>query len=173
MKHIKLFEQFVSEGYMDNFKEYEKEFKKRGLKRHNEGYSGGGYEDMWYKDFELGRFVVGFWGTNMAINNPKTQSEYQEYYYSVFFEPFPKHKTKLFGLIKTKDRQWGKQINFTEGHVDFSTGLFALDDKKFMKDLFKIVDEGLAKSAEIANVEYLSAEDSKNWARPAIDDIKP
>jgi hypothetical protein len=172
MKHIKLFEQFIGEGYMDNFKEYEKEFKKRGLKRHSEDWSEGGYEDLWYKDFELGRFVVGFYGDNLAINNPKIQSQYQEYQYSIWFEPFPKYQTKLFGLIKSKDRQLGKQIRFAEGQIDFSTGLFAVDDKKFIKDLFKLVDDALVKAEEVSTVEYLSAEDSKIWGRPAIDNIR-
>jgi hypothetical protein len=172
MKKVKLFEDFITEGYMNNFKEYEKEFKKRGLTRHSEGWSNGGYEDIWYTDFELGRFAVVFYGTNLAANNPKTQSAYQEYQYHILFEPFPKYQTKLFGLIKSKDRQLGKQIDFAEGSIDFSEGLFAVDDKVFIKELFKMVDDALVKAKEISTVEYLSAEDSKIWGRPVIDDVK-
>jgi hypothetical protein len=75
-------------------------------------------------------------------------------------------------LIKSKDRQLGKQIRFAEGQIDFSTGLFAMDDKKFIKDLFKLVDDALVKAEEVSTVEYLSAEDSKSWGRPALDNIK-
>jgi hypothetical protein len=174
MKHIKLFEQFVTESYMNNFKEYEKEFKKRGLIRHSEEWSEGGFDDMWYTDFELGRFVVKFWGLNMAMTSDMSGGQVNKpaYEYSIYFEPFPKYKTKLFGLIKTKERQLGKQINFVRDWVDFSEGPLKIDDKPFMKNLFKMVDDGLKKSAEIATIEYLSYEDSKSWGRPAIDLIK-
>jgi hypothetical protein len=173
MKHVKLFEQFINEGYMDNFKEYEKEFKKRGLTRHSEGWSEGGYEDIWYTDFELGRFVVSFWGLNMALTSDmsKTQRNKPEYEYNVYFEPFPKYKMKLFGLIKTQERQLGKQIDFARGYIDFSEGKFTTDDKTFMKYLFSVVDDGLKKSKEISKIEYLSFEDSAKWARPAIDNV--
>lgn len=164
----------VNEGYMDNFKEYEKYFKQRGLVRHSEDWSEGGYDDMWYKDFELGRFVVKFWGLNMALTSDPSQSQKNtpQYEYNIYFEPFPKYKTKLFGLLKTKERQLGKQIDFANGVVDFSEGPLKIDDKPFMENIFQMVDDGLKKSAEIANVEYLSFEDSKTWNRPAIDDIR-
>ena len=171
MKHIQLFENFILEGYMDNLKEYEKEFKKRGMLRHNDGFDSGGYEDIWYIDFDLGRFATIFTGINQAINNPKTQSKYQEYEYSVYFEPWPQYKTKLFGLIKTKERKLGKLIEFHDGFIDFSEGLFKADDKSFIKKLFKIVDDSLEKAKEISSVEYLSYEESSRWSRPAIDDV--
>lgn len=162
----------LNESYFDNIKAYEAEFKKRGMKRNNESYSEGGYEDIWYKDLDLGRFAVMISGLNLAANNPKTQSKYPEYDYSVFFEPWPKYKTKLFGLIKTKDRMLGKLIQYGEGRIDFSDGLFKVDDATFMTKLFKLVDDGLAQAEKIADVEYLSYDDSKIWGRPAMDNVK-
>jgi hypothetical protein len=101
----------------------------------------------------------------------KGQRNKPEYEYNVYFEPFPKYKIKLFGLIKTQERQLGKQIDFARGYIDFSEGKFTTDDKTFMKYLFNMVDDGLEKSKEISKIEYLSFEDSAKWSRPAIDNV--
>jgi hypothetical protein len=172
MKHIKLFEQFINEGYLDNFEKYEKEFKLRGFKRHNEEWSSGGYEDMWYIDYTLGRLVVSFSGDHLAVNSRSTMDKHQSYGYGIFFEPFPKFKKKLFGLIKTKKvLQWGKQVSYKSGSIDFGEGLFKVDDNKFIKKLFKEVDDAIDKASQIDNVDFESPEKTTYTVHSAITDI--
>jgi hypothetical protein len=153
-------ESLLRESYGDNHKEYAREFKKRGLTLTTVF---NGDLDMWWKDFELGRFVVSF---------EPVESQISDWNYHVFFVPKPKYKKALFGLIKTKERQLGKFIDFAEGYIDFSEGLFEVDDKEFLKELLKIIDDALEKSAKIAKVEYLSYADSKYKSHTAFDEIK-
>jgi hypothetical protein len=159
----------LSESYQSNIGMYEEEFKKRGFKRTNEEYSGGGYEDLWYKDFPLGRFCVSIVTFDLAsgLQSPK----HQQFTYNIFFDPYPKFETKLFGLLKTKKHQFGKMIDIEEGVIDFGEGLFKVEDKDFIPGFFAKVDQAEKIASKITDVEYLSHEDSKSWKRMAFPDV--
>jgi hypothetical protein len=159
----------LNESYQSNIGMYEEEFKKRGFKRTNEEYSEGGYQDLWYKDFPLGRFCVSIVTFDLAsgIRTPK----HQQFTYNIFFEPYPKFETKLFGLLKTKKHQFGKMINFEEGVIDFGEGLFKVEDEDFIPGFFAKVDTAEKIASKITDVEYLSHEDSKSWKRMAFPDV--
>ena len=159
----------LTESYQSNIGMYKEEFEKRGFKRTNEKYSDGGYEDLWYKDFPLGRFCVSFVTFEMVSYNkiPK----HKQCKYKVCFDPYPKFEKKLFGLLTTKKHQFGKIINFEEGTIDFGEGLFKIEDEDFIPGFFNKVDQAEKIASKITDVEYLSSEDSKNWARSAFPDI--
>lgn len=159
----------LTESYQSNIGMYDEEFKKRGFKRTNEEYSSGGYEDLWYKDLPLGRFCVSFVTSEMASYNriPK----HQQFSYNIFFDPYPKFEKKLFGLLKTKNHQFGKMIDFEEGTIDFGEGLFKIEDEDFIPGFFNKVDNTEKVASKITDVEYLSPEDSKIWKRTAYPDV--
>jgi hypothetical protein len=159
----------ISETYQSNIKMYEEEFKKRGFKRTNEKYSDGGYEDIWYKEFPLGRFAVGIstWELTSYNRIPK----HDRYQYHIFFEPTPKFEKKLFGLLKTKKHQFGKMIDFEEGTIDFGEGLFKVEDEDFIPGFFNKIDQAEKVASKITDVEYLSHEDSKKYIRPTFPDV--
>jgi hypothetical protein len=161
--------QIINETYMDNFSVYENEFKKRGFKRTNEDYSSGGYDDLWYKNLPLGRFCVSFSSNDLAINS--LSKKHQQFTYYIWFEPFPKFEKKFFGLLKSKNPQWGEMINYEAGEIDFGEGLFKIDDEKFIVKFFNKVDKALDMALKITDVKYLSPEESKNWGRPAFSDL--
>ena len=65
MKHSQLkklikeeIQKILSETYQSNIDMYKEEFKKRGFKMIDEEYFHGGHDDIWYKEFPLGRFCV-------------------------------------------------------------------------------------------------------------------
>ena len=159
----------LEESYMANFQAYDKEFKNRGFKRTNEEYSSGGYEDLWYKDFPLGRFCVSFVTFDLASGSkiPK----HQQFSYHIFFDPTPKFEKKLFGLLTTKKHQFGKMIDFEEGTIDFGEGLFKIEDEDFIPGFFNKVDQAEKLASKITDVDYLSHEDSKMWKRTAFPDV--
>ena len=159
----------LDESYQSNIGMYEEEFAKRGFKRTNEEYSGGGYEDLWYKDFPLGRFCVSFVTFDLAsgLQSPK----HQQFTYNIFFDPYPKFETKLFGLLKTKKHQFGKMIDIEEGVIDFGEGLFKVEDEDFIPGFFAKVDQAEKIASKITDVEYLSHEDSKSWKHMAFPDV--
>lgn len=159
----------LTESYQSNIGMYDEEFKKRGFKRTNEEYSSGGYEDLWYKDLPLGRFCVSFVTSEMTSYNriPK----HQQFSYNIFFDPYPKFEKKLFGLLTTKNHQFGKMIDFEEGTIDFGEGLFKIEDEDFIPGFFNKVDNAEKVASKITDVEYLSPEDSKIWKRTAYPDV--
>jgi hypothetical protein len=159
----------LSESYYSNIGMYKDEFKKRGFKRTNEEYSSGGYEDLWYKDFPLGRFCVSIVTFDLASGG--VAPKHQQFSYNIFFDPYPKFEKKLFGLLKTKKHQFGKMIDFEEGTIDFGEGLFKVDDEDFIPGFFNKVDQAEKVASKITDVDYLSYEDSKNWKRTAFPDV--
>jgi hypothetical protein len=160
-------ESVVNEDYYNNTDLYRKEFKKRGFKL-KENYDD--WEDWYYKDFELGRYVVGFENLESYHGEPREDSN-KRWRYNIFFNPFPKYKKKLFGLIKSKERNLGKQIHYKDGVIDFGIGLFKVDNKSFMKKLFKIVDEYEKEAEKISSVDYLSDEESEYTGHPAVEEL--
>jgi len=163
------FQKTLQETYQSNIEMYEEEFKKRGFKRTNEEWSYGGYQDIWYKEFPLGRFGVGIetFDLTSGIRVPK----HQQYTYHMFFEPTPKFKKTLFGLLKTKKHQYGKMIDLEQGTIDFGEGLFKIEDRDFIPGFFNKINTAEKIASKITDVEYLSHEDSKKQFRPTFPDI--
>ena len=159
----------LDESYQSNIGMYEEEFAKRGFKRTNEEYSEGGYQDLWYKDFPLGRFCVSIVTFDLASG--RVAPKHQQFTYNIFFDPYPKFETKLFGLLKTKKHQFGKMIDIEEGVIDFGEGLFKVEDEDFIPGFFTKVDQAEKVASKITDVEYLSHEDSKSWKRSAFPDV--
>jgi hypothetical protein len=176
MKHSQLkklikeeIQKILSETYQSNIDMYKEEFKKRGFKMIDEEYFHGGHDDIWYKEFPLGRFCVAITTWDLTAYNriPK----HDRYQYHIFFEPTPKFEKKLFGLLKTKNHQYGKMIDFEEGTIDFGEGLFKIEDKDFIPGFFNKIDTAEKVASKITDVEYLSNEDSKDRYRPAFPDV--
>jgi hypothetical protein len=155
----------ISEDYYNNTELYRKEFKRRGFKL-KENYDD--WQDWYYKDFPLGRYVIGFENLESYHGKPREDS-HKRWRYNIFFNPFPKYKKKLFGLIKSKERNLGKQIDYSSGVIDFGVGLFTVDDKSFMKKLFKIVDKFEKEAKKISKVDYLSDKESSRSGHPAVE----
>jgi hypothetical protein len=162
-------QKILSETYQSNIGMYKEEFKKRGFKMTDEEYFDGGYEDIWYKEFPLGRFCVAI--TTWELTSYNRIPKHDRYQYHIFFEPTPKYEKALFGLLKTKKHQYGKMIDFEEGTIDFGEGLFKVEDKDFIPGFFSKIDQIEKLASKITDVEYLSHEDSKNSYRPAFPDV--
>lgn len=165
------YQELLSETYSTNFKMYEDEFLKRGFKRTNEDTSNGGIDDIWYKDFPLGRFGVSI-ETLDSIGNQENPPKRQRIGYHMFFDPFPKYKKKLFGLLKSKKPIFGVQIDLGEGNIDFGEGLFKINDKDFIPSFFSQVDKTLQTASTITSTSYLSPGDSERTSRPSFPETR-
>jgi len=159
----------LNEDYYNNTELYKKEFKKRGFKL-KENYDD--WTDWYYKDFPLGRYVVGFDNLESYSGKPRQDSN-KRWKYTIFFNPFPKYKKKFFGMIKSKERNLGKQINYKEGVIDFGVGLFTVDDKSFLKKLFKSVDKYEKEAKKVSKIDYLSDKESSYTGHPVVEATTP